>query len=80
VAEDPTNRVLEHLRAIRSDIHEMKDLQREQGHGLSRIELSVAGLRREHAGDAENVAHLEARFDQLREDIERIKKRLEIVD
>jgi septal ring factor EnvC (AmiA/AmiB activator) len=80
MVEDPANLVLEHLRAIRSDMHEMKDLQREQGHRLSRIELSVAGLRREQAGDAENVAHLEARFDQLREDIERIKKRLEIVD
>lgn len=80
MADDPTNLVLEHLRAIRSDLAELREGQREHGHRLNRIEMMVAGLRREPAGDAETVAHLEARLDRLREDIDRIKRRLDITD
>ena len=32
------------------------------------------------AGDAENVAHLEARIDRLTDDITRMKRRLDIID
>jgi hypothetical protein len=80
MADDPANLVLEHLRAIRADVHEIKTVQKEHGHRLTRIEIGVAGLRREQAGDAENVAYMEARVDKLHEEIERIKRRLEIID
>ena len=80
MAEDASNLVLEHLRAMRADMQEMKEMLREHGHRLTRIEASIASLRREQAGDAENVAHLEARIDRLTDEIARIKRRLEIVD
>ena len=80
MAEDPANLILEHLRAVRGDLHEMKDMLREHGHRLTRIETSIAGLRREQASDAVNVAHLEARIDRLTDEITRIKRRLDIVD
>lgn len=80
MADDPTNLVLEHLRAIRADVHEIKTVQREHGHRLTRLEIGVAALRRDQAGDAENAAHLESRMDRMRDDIERIKRRLEIID
>lgn len=80
MAEDPANLILDHLRAMRADMHEMKDMLREHGHRLTRLETSIAGLRREQAGDAENVAHLEARIDRLSDDITRIKRRLDIID
>ena len=80
MADDPSNLVLEPLRAIRSDVHEIKTVQREHGHRLTRLEIGVAALRRDQAGDAENTAHLESRMDQMRDEIERIKRRLEILD
>jgi hypothetical protein len=80
MAEEPIDLVLEHLRAIRADVHEVKTALSEHGHRLSRIELSVAGLRREQASDAENVAYLGARIDKLGEEIDRIKRRLELID
>jgi hypothetical protein len=53
MAEDPANLILEHLRVMRVDMHEMKDMLREHGHRLTRMATSIAGLRREQAGDAE---------------------------
>lgn len=47
---------------------------------LVRIEGSTAGLRREQASDAETIAHLQAQLDRLREDIDRISRRLEIAE
>jgi hypothetical protein len=56
MADDPTNIVREHLRAMRGDMHEMKDMLREHGHRLTRIEISIASLRREQASDAGSCA------------------------
>jgi hypothetical protein len=78
VAEEPINLVLEHLRAIRSDVHEIRNAQQEQSQRLIRMEL--AALRRDQASDAENVMHLGARVDKLSEEIDRIKRRLELID
>jgi hypothetical protein len=80
MADDPTNIVLEHLRAMRGDMHEMKDMLREHGHRLTRIEISIASLRRDQASDAEGVAHLVARIDRLTNEVSRIKQRLDIID
>lgn len=77
MTNDATNSVLEHLRAIRADVHDIKTVRRDHGHRLTRLEIGVASLRRDQAGDAENVAHLESRMDQMRDDIERIKRRLD---
>jgi cob(I)alamin adenosyltransferase len=79
MVEDATNLVLEHLRSMRGDMHEMKEMLRDHGHRLSRIEISIASLRREQASD-ENVAHLEARIDHLADEVTRIKRRLDIID
>lgn len=49
MAEDPANLILEHRLAMRVDMHEMKDMLRENGHRLTRIETSLAGLRREQS-------------------------------
>lgn len=80
MSEEPENLVLTYLRALRADNAEIKETLREHGYRLTRIEGSVAGLRREQAGDAESVAHLEARLDGLRDDVNRIKRRLDLVD
>ncbi|MEI7607781.1 MAG: hypothetical protein WCJ64_10395 [Rhodospirillaceae bacterium] len=80
MTEEPENLVLTYLRALRADISDIKETQREHGYRLTRIEGSIAGLRRDQAGDAETVAHLGARIDGLRDDVNRIKRRLDIID
>lgn len=80
MAEEPTNIVLEHLRIIRADVHEIRHVQQEQGQRLIRMELALAALRRDQASDAENVAHLGVRVDKLSDEIDRIKRRLELID
>ena len=73
------NIVLEMLRAIRTDIAKMADRLDEHGHRLTRIEIMLAGQRRDQANDAEARADLEARVDRLRERLERVERRLDIV-
>ena len=71
--------VLELLRALRGDISRVSDRLDEQGHRLSRIEMTLAGMRRDQANDSEARADLEDRFDRLRERIDRIERRLDIL-
>ena len=80
MAEEVNNLVLEHLRAIRADVHEIKTVQREHGHRLTRVEIALAGIRRDQALDSENLARMDLRVDRLSEDVERIKRRLDLVD
>jgi hypothetical protein len=75
---EPDNLVLELLRGIRSDLSGQGDLLREHGIRLTEIASAVAGLRRDQAFDAETSAHLAARVDKLRDDVDRIKRRLDL--
>jgi hypothetical protein len=77
---DVENLVLEQLRAIRGTLDRHSQLFAEQGLRLNEIAASVAGLLRDQALDAEANAHLVARFDRLRDDVERIKRRLDLTD
>jgi chromosome segregation ATPase len=80
MSAEPLNLVLEHLRAMRADLSEIRDAQREHGHRLYRMETDLTGLRRDQANDAEGVAHVNARLDRLREDVDRIRRRLDLQD
>ena len=74
------NLVLDLLRDMRRELGSVRDTQREHGLRLTEIAGSVAGLRRDQAGSAEISAHLAARVDRLRDDIDRIKRRLDLAD
>ena len=74
------NLVLDLLRDMRRELASVRDTQREHGIRLTEIAGSVAGLRRDQAGDAEIGAHLAARVDRLHDEIDRIKRRLDLVD
>ncbi|MEI6558401.1 MAG: hypothetical protein WCO00_08315 [Rhodospirillaceae bacterium] len=80
MTEGPENHALTYLRALRADNVEIKETLREHGYRLTRIEGAIAGLRRDQVGDAETVAHLGARIDGLRDDVNRIKRRLDLID
>lgn len=80
MAEDVNNLVLEHLRVIRTDIRDLRDTLLEQGHRLTRIEVGLAGLRRDQAIDAAGVAEMGLRIDRLTEKVQRIEHRLDLAD
>jgi len=68
------------LRAIRSDVAAIRETQEEHGQRLNRIEAAIAGVRRDQASDAENVAHHSMRIDRLSERLDKIERRLELSD
>ena len=77
---EPINLVLEILRDMRRDMGEMRDILREHTVRLNELAIGQAGIRRDMAHDSEVNAHLAARVDRLRDDVDRIKRRLELVD
>ena len=78
MSNEPNNLVLEYLRAMRGDVSEIRETLRDHGFRLSRIESSVVGLRADIARSEEHGAHLETRIDRLRDDVDRIKRRLDL--
>lgn len=72
--------MLEQLRQIRAaqNLHGQK--LDEALHRLSTLEIGQAGMRREQAGHAEAVAHLQARVDRMQGQIDRINRRLDLTD
>jgi len=80
VTGDVNNLVLEHLRAIRSDLREMRGAMQEQGPRLTRMEIGLAGLRRDQGADAGGVAEMGLRIDRLVEQVQRIEARLDLAD
>ena len=80
MTDEPNNLVLEHLRAIRADLGAMRETQVEHGMKLNRLEESLAGVKRDIALHAEQLAHVEVRLDQVRGELGLIKRRLDLTD
>jgi hypothetical protein len=78
MSDQPESLVLQLLRALRIEVAELRHEHREDHERLIRIELAVAGLRRDAAHDAEARAESEVRFDRLRQRLERIERRLDL--
>jgi septal ring factor EnvC (AmiA/AmiB activator) len=76
--ENVDNLILEHLRAMRSDITALRDDTREVKSRLTSLETAVSAMRREIADLYTDVVGQHSRYDRLLERIERIEKRLEL--
>jgi septal ring factor EnvC (AmiA/AmiB activator) len=76
--ENIDNLILEHLRAMRSDITALRDDTREVKSRLTSLETAVSAMRREIADLYTDVVGQHSRYDRLLERIERIEKRLEL--
>mgnify|MGYP001566685980 CR=1 FL=1 len=82
--ENVDNLVIEHLKALRSeiagmrtDMHaEFKDVKARLNH----LDASTAGVRRDGALAAEDFARQQVSIDALVERIQRIEKRLELAN
>jgi prefoldin subunit 5 len=79
MADEPDNfvvylrRIDETVSGLRGDVQELKVRQND-------THTAVLAVRRDQGQDAEIVAHLQAQVDRLREEIDRIKRRLELHD
>jgi hypothetical protein len=80
MTDDPENLVLRYLRRLDAKIDSLAETQRDHGGRLTRIEVALAGLRRDQASDAETLAYSSARSDRLSTRVDRIERRLDLAD
>lgn len=80
MSDNTDNLVLEHLRAIRSDLAAVRDDTREIKTRLAIVESGVAGLRRDNGDFASSIAAQHLSYDRLADRVERIEQRLNLAD
>ncbi len=80
MSSDPENLVLVYLRRLDQRQERMEGTLGEVLNRLTRLEEGQNRIRRDQAGDAETVTHVQAQVDRLREQVARIERRLEIAD
>jgi hypothetical protein len=80
MVDDPENHTLAWTWRLDSKIDQVLQTQSEHDHRLARIELGLARSRGEQASDAEAVAILSTSIDRLREEVDPIKRRLDLSD
>ena len=80
MTETPETLVPVYLRRIDGNVQELRGDMREVRTRLTRVEAELARLVRDRGDDLEARAHLQAQLDRLREEMERIKRRLDIAE
>lgn len=76
----PDNLGLEHLKRIQVDLSGIRGVLGEHTRRLGRLEVAIAGLRRDIAQNEEGSAEFSVRIDRLAQRIARIERRLELAD
>ena len=74
------NLIIEHLKALRAGQDRIETDVRELTHRVGRVEIGIAGLRRDLSHYEEGTAEQSVRMDRLNERIERVERRLEIAE
>jgi uncharacterized coiled-coil protein SlyX len=72
------NLILEHLKRFQSDLTAARERDSEMLARLGRLEVAIAGLRRDIAHFDEGAAEQSLRLDRLVERVDRIERRLEL--
>lgn len=80
MAEIDNGLLLEHLKRIQADLASIKATLAEHTARFGRLEVSIAGLRRDLAHGEEGSAEMSVRLDRLKERVERIERRLELTE
>lgn len=77
--ESVENLLLEHMKQFQATLARIERKQDESVTRLGRLEIAVAGLRRDVAHADESTAEGSVRLDHLAEHIEHIERRLELI-
>jgi len=80
MADEPDSLVLTLLRGIDAKLDDVKHELRKLRERVGSVETTLAGVRRDLAHLAETDARLQAGMDRLRDDVERIERRLDLSD
>jgi len=78
MTDDTSNLVLEHLKRFQAGQDRIEKTLQQHTQRLGRIEVSIAGLRREISHGEEAIAEHSVRMDRLADRIDRIERRLEL--
>jgi tetrahydromethanopterin S-methyltransferase subunit G len=82
--ENVENLVPEQLRVLRNDILAFRSENQSEfseiKHRLTRVESSIASMRGENVGTQEDVYRQQSVIDSIKERLQRIERRLEIVE
>jgi uncharacterized protein involved in exopolysaccharide biosynthesis len=82
ITDNIENLILEQLRGLRSQIAWMQSEMRTEfsdvKHRINRLESAAAGIRRDEAGTAEDIARQQATIDRIKERLDGIERRLEL--
>lgn len=83
MTENVDNLVLEHLRALHSEIQtlrtEMHTEFKDVNYRLSTLEVGMAAVKRDQAETMADAARQQIRIDQVVERIQQIERRLELI-
>ena len=84
MADNIEHLILEQFRAMRNQVASLQSEMRSEfadvKYRINRMETAVAGIRRDEAGQAEDIARQQAFIDRLVERVQRIEGRLELSD
>ena len=80
MSENIENIILEHLKRFQTGQDRIERKLDEHTQRLGRIEVAIAGVRRDSIHNDESWAEQSVRIDGLSERLERIERRLEIAD
>ena len=80
MADETEKTVLEHLKAMRSELAAMREDLRELRKCQHETHTGVLAVWRDQSHDADTGFHLAARVDRLADRLERIEHRLDPVD
>jgi len=75
MSDNVENIVLEHLRAIRGDLAEMRETLRDHGRRLTSMEVAIGNLA---ATEMNHYANIAFRADKTDDRLDRIERRLEL--
>jgi len=78
--ENVNNIILEQLRAIRGDIGYIKDDMREVKNRLANLESGQGAIMQQIGHQSSTIAQNQLSYDRVIERIEKLEKRLEIVN
>jgi hypothetical protein len=84
MTENVENLVLEHLRALRADVHTIRSEMHAEFNDvkqrLSTLEIGMAGVKRDQAESMADDARQQISIDQIVERVQRIERRLELTN
>ncbi len=80
MSDNVENIVLEHLRHIRSRVDQISDDMSDLKHRMSSLELSTVSIKHEVAHSDETDARQQITLDKIIDRIQRIERRLELIN